>query len=118
MRRREFITLLLGSVVASPLVVRAQQPTRVRRIGVLMNFSSDAPEGQKRVAAFTQALQKLGWNEGDNVRTDVRWAGDDPPSDPNWLPLLHGQAASGDIIMLPEMLPDASLGLGRCAVNK
>jgi hypothetical protein len=40
-----------------------------------------------------------------------------PASDPNWLPLLHGQAASGDII-LPEMLPDASLGLGRCAVNK
>jgi len=42
-----------------------------------MNFGADAPEGQARVAAFIQALQKLGWNEGDNVRIDVRWPGDD-----------------------------------------
>jgi putative ABC transport system substrate-binding protein len=75
MKRREFITLI-GSAVASPLVARAQQFTGTRRIGVLMNFGPDASEGQARVAAFIQALQKLGWNEGDNVRTDVRWAGD------------------------------------------
>jgi putative ABC transport system substrate-binding protein len=49
----------------------------MRRIGALMNFRSDGPEGQARIAAFIQALQKLGWNEGANVRTDVRWAGDD-----------------------------------------
>jgi putative tryptophan/tyrosine transport system substrate-binding protein len=49
----------------------------VRRIGMLMNFRSDASEGQARVAAFMQAMQKLGWNEGDNVRTDIRWAGND-----------------------------------------
>ena len=42
-----------------------------------MNFGADASEGQARVAAFMQALQKLGWNEGDNVRTEVRWPGDD-----------------------------------------
>jgi putative ABC transport system substrate-binding protein len=42
-----------------------------------MNFRSDATEGQARVAAFIQGLQKLGWNEGDNFRTDIRWAGDD-----------------------------------------
>jgi putative tryptophan/tyrosine transport system substrate-binding protein len=76
MRRREFITLF-GSAAAWSLAARAQQPTGMRRIGVLMNFLSDAPEGQARVAAFMQALQKLGWNEGDNVRIDIRWAGDD-----------------------------------------
>jgi putative ABC transport system substrate-binding protein len=76
MKRRKFITLIGGAAVL-PLVARAQQPAGARRIGVLMNFHSDASEGQERVAAFTQALQKLGWNEGDNVRTDIRWAGDD-----------------------------------------
>lgn len=76
MKRREFITLVIG-MAASPLAARAQQPTRTRQIGALMNFRSDAPEGRARMAAFMQALQKLGWNEGDNVRTDIRWAGDD-----------------------------------------
>ena len=77
MRRRKFITLLAGAASAWPLAVGAQQTDRVRRIGVLMNFRSDELEGQARVAAFAQSLQKLGWNEGGNVRTNVRWAGDD-----------------------------------------
>jgi putative ABC transport system substrate-binding protein len=77
MRRREFITLLGGAAAAWPLVVRAQQPTGTRRIGVLMNFRSDASEGQARIAVFARALQKLGWTDGDNVRTDIRWAADD-----------------------------------------
>jgi ABC-type uncharacterized transport system substrate-binding protein len=77
MRRREFITLLGGAAAAWPLVVWAQQPTGTRRIGVLMNFRSDASEGQARIAVFAQALQKLGWTDGDNVRTDIRWAADD-----------------------------------------
>jgi putative tryptophan/tyrosine transport system substrate-binding protein len=76
MRRREFIVLVGGAAIW-PFAARAQQPTGMRRIGVLMNFLSNAPEGQARVAAFAQALQKLGWNEGDNVRIDVRWAGDE-----------------------------------------
>jgi putative ABC transport system substrate-binding protein len=63
MKRRELIALV-GGAVASPLVARAQQPDRTRRIGVLMNFPSDASEGQARLAAFMQSLQKLGWNEG------------------------------------------------------
>ena len=75
MRRREFITLFGGAAMWS-FASRAQQPTGSRRIGVPMNFGADAPEGQARVAAFVQALQKLCWNEGDNVRIDVRWAGD------------------------------------------
>jgi putative ABC transport system substrate-binding protein len=58
-------------------VVWAQQPTGTRRIGVLMNFRSDASEGQARIAVFARALQKLGWTDGDNVRTDIRWAADD-----------------------------------------
>jgi putative tryptophan/tyrosine transport system substrate-binding protein len=77
MRRREFITLLGGAAAAWPLVVWAQQPTGTRLIGVLMNFRSDASEGQARMAVFAQALQKLGWTDGDNVRTDIRWAADD-----------------------------------------
>jgi putative tryptophan/tyrosine transport system substrate-binding protein len=77
MRRREFVTLLGSAATAWSLAARAQQPTGTRRIGVLMNFRSDDPEGKARFAAFMQALQKLGWNEGENVRTDVRWAEDD-----------------------------------------
>ena len=77
MKRREFITLLGGSAATWPFAARAQQPDRMRRIGVLMNFGSDVTEGQARVAAFIQGMQKLGWNEGENFRTDIRWAGDD-----------------------------------------
>jgi putative tryptophan/tyrosine transport system substrate-binding protein len=76
MRRREFITLL-GGAAMWPFAARAQQSNGMRRIGVLMNFQSDEPEGRARIASFVEALQKLGWNEGDNVRTDIRWAGDD-----------------------------------------
>jgi putative tryptophan/tyrosine transport system substrate-binding protein len=77
MKRREFIMLVGGATAAWPVAARAQQPTGTQRIGVLMNFRSDASEGQARIAAFMQALQKLGWNEDDNIRTDVRWPGDD-----------------------------------------
>src|SRR5215471_16398702 len=77
MRRREFITLLGGAAVAWPLAARAQQPEQVRKIGVLMNFRSNDEEGQARVTAFAQALQKLGWTEGGNTRIDTRWAADD-----------------------------------------
>jgi putative tryptophan/tyrosine transport system substrate-binding protein len=76
MRRREFITLV-GGVAASTLAARAQQPERIRKIGVLMNLSSEDPEGQARVKAYAQALQKLGWIDGGNMRTEIRWAADD-----------------------------------------
>ena len=77
MRRREFITLLGGIAVASPLVARAQQPERMRRIGVLMNRTADQPEGQTRFAAFLQGLQEAGWAVGRNARIDIRWGADD-----------------------------------------
>ena len=73
MRRREFITLL-GGAVAWPLAARAQQPERMRRIGVLMPATSDDTEFQARLAAFHQGLALLGWTIGRNVRIDTRWA--------------------------------------------
>jgi ABC-type uncharacterized transport system substrate-binding protein len=76
MRRREFITLLGGAVIAWPLAARAQQE-RIRRIGVLHSLASDDPEGQARLTAFVQGLQELGWTDGRNVRIDYRWAAGD-----------------------------------------
>ncbi|HET8972300.1 MAG TPA: ABC transporter substrate-binding protein, partial [Pseudolabrys sp.] len=74
LRRREFISLLGGAAAGWPLAARAQQPERVRRIGVLMNLAADDPEGQARLAAFAQALNQLGWSDGRNLRIDTRWA--------------------------------------------
>jgi putative ABC transport system substrate-binding protein len=74
--RREFITLL-GGAAAWPLLARAQQGTRVRRIGVLMPYDENDPIAKPRLSAFTQALAALGWTEGRNVRMDIRWYGDE-----------------------------------------
>jgi putative ABC transport system substrate-binding protein len=77
MRRREFIGLIGGMVVAWPLVARAQQGERVRRIGVLMNLAADDAEGQSRVTAFLQGMRELGWSSDRNIRIDIRWARND-----------------------------------------
>jgi putative tryptophan/tyrosine transport system substrate-binding protein len=69
--------LLGGAAAAWPLAARAQQPERMRRIGVLMNLAAGDPEGEVRTAAFLQALQQLGWSDGRNVRIDYRWAAGD-----------------------------------------
>jgi hypothetical protein len=61
-----------GRAVALRTLVCAQQPERMRRIGVFVSVADD-PEGQTRIAAFLQALQLLGWAEGRNVRIDTRW---------------------------------------------
>jgi len=63
--------------VAWPLASRAQQSGQVRRIGVLMPLARDNPEGQARITAFLQALQKLGWTEGRNLQIEYRWGIDD-----------------------------------------
>jgi putative ABC transport system substrate-binding protein len=75
LQRRQFIAGL-GSTAAWPLVARAQQGDRVRRIGVLAGDETD-PVMKTRISAFTQALAELGWIDGRNVRMDLRWAGAD-----------------------------------------
>ena len=74
MRRREFIAGL-GAAAAGPVVASAQQAARMRRIGILLNASSDDPQYQAWVGAFLQELALLGWAIGRNVRIDTRWAG-------------------------------------------
>jgi putative ABC transport system substrate-binding protein len=74
MRRREFITLLGGVAAVWPLAARAQQPERVRRIGVLIG-AADSPDIQANVGAFLQVLAQLGWTDGRNLRIDYRTGG-------------------------------------------
>ena len=77
MRRREFIAFL-GSILAGwPRAARAQQPERLRRIGVLINLAADDPEGRARLAAFLEGLRELGWNDGRNIQIETRFGGAD-----------------------------------------
>jgi putative ABC transport system substrate-binding protein len=94
MKRREFITLI-GGAAAWPLTARAQQPDRMRRIGVLMHVSESDPDGQARLTAFVESLKELGWAEGRNLHLEVRWGTNDPNRYPR-------QAAE-----LVAMAPDA-----------
>ena len=71
LKRREFVALL-GGAAALPLAARAQQPERLRHIGVLMILAADDPQGQVRLAGFQQGLQQLGWSDGRNVQIDIR----------------------------------------------
>src|SRR5260370_5493123 len=72
MRRREFTSGLVTATLW-PIAVRAQQPERMKRIGVLMGVANDA-EGQARLASFLRGLQELGWSHGRNVQIETRWA--------------------------------------------
>jgi putative tryptophan/tyrosine transport system substrate-binding protein len=76
MRRREFIALL-GSAAAWPMAASAQQDGRVRRVGVLMQGKPTDATYQSYLGAFIEALQKLGWIDGRNLRIDSRWGGDE-----------------------------------------
>lgn len=76
MRRREFIGVL-GGAAAWAVMARAQQPDRIRRVGVLMAFDENDTRAKRWLSRFTQGLSELGWTDGRNLRTDVRWAGDD-----------------------------------------
>ena len=73
MRRRDFISLSVGGAVSWPLGARAQQTNQVRRIGTLFGGNAGDPE-KARLAAFLQALQQLGWTEGQNLRVETRWS--------------------------------------------
>ena len=74
MKRRTFIWLLGGAVATRPLVVRAQEAGRVRRVGVLVGLADSDPETQSWLSAFRQRLETLGWSEGRNVRVEYRHA--------------------------------------------
>jgi putative ABC transport system substrate-binding protein len=89
-RRREFITLL-GGTAAWPLAARAQQPERVRRIGVLMPLAESDVEGQRRIAAFTKALHEMGWSAA--VALEIGY-GDGKPE---LLPALAAQLVQSNV---------------------
>jgi putative ABC transport system substrate-binding protein len=98
MRRRGFIITFLGVAAAMwPLAVRAQQPERIRRVGVLLQFPGNDPLAQAIATAFAQGLQHSGWVEGKNVRIDYRFAANDPT-------LLNAYATE-----LVALAPDALL---------
>jgi putative ABC transport system substrate-binding protein len=103
-KRREFITLL-GGAAGWPLAARAQQPERMRRIGVVMNQAADDPEGQARLIAFVQALQQFGWTDGRNVRIDTRWAAGDAD-------LIRKYAAEFAALAPDVILATGSFGVG------
>ena len=101
-RRREFIFTLGGAAAAWPLAARAQQAERMRRIGVLTGGDEADPEYQTRFAVLRQALQKLGWTEGYNIRFDFRW-GSNGDSD------LARRYAQELVALAPDViLPSAS----------
>jgi putative ABC transport system substrate-binding protein len=77
MRRRDFITLVGGAAAAWPIAARAQQPEAMKRMAILMGVAENDPVGQARVAAFRQRLPDLKWQEGRNVRIDIRWGAGD-----------------------------------------
>ena len=104
MRRREFLGVL-GGTAAWPLAARAQQPERVRRIGMLQPLAANDPEAQLRVAAFHRRLQELGWTDGRNVRIDYRWATGDTAR-------MRAQAAE-----LASLKPDVILGVSTPVVT-
>src|SRR5687768_1083136 len=76
-RRRGFIFTLGGAAAAWPLAARAQQPERMRRVGLLMNLSENDLEAQRLLTALREGLAQLGWADGRNLRSDYRWASGD-----------------------------------------
>ena len=75
--RRDFVAGICVAAAAWPFSARAQQPDRMRRVGVIMNLNAEDPEAPIRVGALRSGLQQLGWTEGHNLRFDFRWSGGD-----------------------------------------
>jgi putative ABC transport system substrate-binding protein len=97
MWRRDFIKLIGGGAVAWPLAARAQQPERMRRVGVLMGYPEGDKQAQAGVSALRKGLQNLGWIEGQNIHSDYRWAGPDPEKARTYAKELAGM--SPDVIV-------------------
>jgi putative ABC transport system substrate-binding protein len=99
-KRRQFISLLGGAAAASslcPLAARAQQPDRIRRIGVLMLYAENDPAGRARATAFRQQLEKLGWAVGRDLQIDYQWG----VGDADWIRSAAAQLlrSSPDVIL-------------------
>src|SRR5262245_14952713 len=99
MRRRAFIRLLGGAAAAWPFAARAQQRERVRRIAILQG-GLDSPHSHPYSDAFLQALAKLGWTDGQNVKVDIRWSEGD---------VIKAQKYAPELVALaPEVILAAS----------
>ena len=96
MRRRDFLKVITGSAAIWPLAARGQRTERVRRIGVLINRRADNPQGHDQLTAFQEALQKLGWNDGGNVRIDICWGENDVDRD--------RQCATELVALMPDVV--------------
>jgi putative ABC transport system substrate-binding protein len=106
MRRREFLGVLGGAVaIGSPFTALAQPAERVRVIGVLMPLAAGDANGQARMAAFQQELQRLGWNDGHNLRIETRWSEGSPDD-------MRKYAAD-----LVTLAPDVILGPGTAPIG-
>jgi putative ABC transport system substrate-binding protein len=103
MRRREFIAGL-GSAAAWPMAARAQQPARMRRVGVLMYLPRN-PESEERLAAFQQGLERLGWRVGRDLTIDYRFSVID---------VDRARAAAAELLTLA---PDAILAISTPALQ-
>jgi putative ABC transport system substrate-binding protein len=113
MKRREFIALLGGAAASLPFAVRAQQPERVRRIGVLMTTADDR-EGQRRLSAFRQGLEKRGWAEGKNISIEVNWAVSDVERARSVVNALIGRAP--DLILTSGTSATSALHRAKAAI--
>jgi putative tryptophan/tyrosine transport system substrate-binding protein len=106
MRRREFVTLVGSAAATWPLAVRAQQPAGLRRVAVLLVYDEGSPIAQALLKAFREALGKLGWTEGQNIKFEYRWVGPDTS---------RMQQAANDLVALqPDLIlvPGSSTATG------
>ena len=105
MRRREFIIMLAGAAATSPFVARAQQSELTRRIGVLMLYPGNDPQGQLRAAAFQRQLEKAGWTVGGNLKINYHWG----TGDADWV-----RSAAAQVL---RQAPDVMLANGDAAAK-
>jgi putative ABC transport system substrate-binding protein len=105
MKRRDFVTLFGSAAAAWPLAARAQQAERARRIGVLMRYPENDPQGQLRAGALRQGLQKLGWIVGRNIQIDFQWG----LGDADWI-----RSAAAHLL---QLAPDVILANGTPAAK-
>ncbi len=113
MKRREVILALGGAAVAWPLAAQAQQNEPTRRIGVLMTTADDA-EGQRRLSAFREGLEKRGWAEGKNIRVEVNWSVTDAERARSVVDELIGRAP--DLILTSGTPATSALHHARTAI--